>query len=144
MLGLRPPPINASTNMTVISHITLGTNDKARAAKFYDAVLGTLGFSRLAKPADKPPAYEKDGGMPTIYLYPPEDGKPATWGNGTHVAFIAETQDQVHRFHEQAMELGGIDEGEPGPRPHYGENYYAAYVRDPDGNKLQVVYYAEE
>lgn len=129
--------------MTVISHITLGTNDKARAARFYDAVLGTLGFSRLPKPADKPPAYAKDGAMPIIYLYPPEDGRPATWGNGTHIAFLAGTRDQVHRFHEQAMAHGGIDEGQPGPRPHFGENYYAAYVRDPDGNKLQAVCYAE-
>ena len=144
MLVLRQPLIHASASMTVISHITLGTNDKERAAKFYDAVLGTLGFSRLAKPTDKPPAYEKDGDMPTIYLYPPEDGKPATWGNGTHVAFIADTQDQVHRFHEQAMKYGGTNEGEPGPRPHYGANYYAAYVRDPDGNKLQAVCYSED
>lgn len=130
--------------MTVISHITLGTNDTVRAAKFYDAVLATLAFSRLAKPDGKPPAYEKNGGMPTIYLYPPQDGKPATWGNGTHVAFVAETREQVRRFHEQALRHGGMDEGKPGPRPHYGANYYAAYVRDPDGNKLQAVCYAED
>ncbi len=123
--------------MAVISHITLGTNDAERSAQFYDEVLGVLGFSRLVKP----PAYEK-GGMPTIYLYPPEDGRPATWGNGTHVAFIAETQDDVRAFHAAALRLGGLSEGEPGPRPHYGEGYYAAYVRDPDGNKLQAVCYS--
>ncbi|MEL6372929.1 MAG: VOC family protein [Pseudomonadota bacterium] len=130
--------------MTVISHITLGTNDKQRAARFYDAVLGSIGFSRLPKPADKPPAYEKDGSIPTIYLYPPANGMPATWGNGTHVAFVANTRDQVHRFHDEAIQHGGICEGEPGPRPYYGSNYYAAYVRDPDGNKLQAVCYADE
>ncbi len=128
--------------MSIISHITLGTNDKQRAARFYDGVLGTLGFSRLRKPPEKPLAYEKDGQMPTIYIYAPEDGRPATWGNGTHIAFIAATRAAVHAFHERALELGGMNEGEPGPRPHYGPDYYAAYVRDPDGNKLQAVCYA--
>ncbi len=130
--------------MSVISHITLGTNDKDRSAKFYDAVLGAIGFARLPKPPEKPLAYERDGGMPTIYIYTPADGRPATWGNGTHVAFVAETRAAVHAFHEQALKFGGMSEGEPGPRAHYGENYYAAYVRDPDGNKLQAVCYSSE
>ena len=129
--------------MSIISHITLGTNDKARSARFYDAVVGAIGFARLPKPPEKPLAYERDGRMPTIYIYSPADGKPATWGNGTHVAFIADTREQVHAFHEHALANGGADEGAPGPRPHYGPNYYAAYVRDPDGNKLQAVCYAE-
>ncbi len=125
-----------------ISHITLGTNDAARAAKFYDAVLGILGFERLPKPADAPPAYTKPG-APVIYVYYPEDGRPATWGNGTHIALVAQTHEQVQKFHQTALSLGGLDEGAPGPRPQYGKNYYAAYVRDPDGNKLQAVCYAE-
>jgi len=128
--------------MSVISHITLGTNDPARAGRFYDEVLGILGFDRLPKPPGKPPAYEKGGAMPTIYLYTPEDGRPATWGNGTHVAFVAETKDAVDAFHAAALRLGGLCEGKPGPRPNYGENYYAAYIRDPDGNKLQAVCYS--
>ena len=129
--------------MPSLSHITLGTNDKERAAAFYDAVLGALGFTRLPKPADKPLAYDRDGEGPTLYIYVPEDGRPATWGNGTHLAFLADTRDQVHRFHECALRFGGMDEGPPGPRPRYGANYYAAYVRDPDGNKLQAVCYGE-
>ncbi len=128
--------------MAIISHVTLGTNNKELAAKFYDAVLGAIGFSRLPKPPEKPLAYDKNGEMPTIYIYNPEDGRPATWGNGTHIAFLADTRDQVRAFHEQALRLGGIDEGKPGLRDHYGPNYYAAYVRDPDGNKLQAVCYA--
>lgn len=130
--------------MSVISHITLGTNDPDRAGRFYDAVLATVGFERLAKPPGKPPAYERGGAMPTIYLYVPEDGRPATWGNGTHVAFTAQSRDQVDTFHRAALARGGRCEGPPGPRPHYGANYYAAYVRDPDGNKLQAVCYGEE
>lgn len=129
--------------MSVISHITLGTNDSARAAKFYDPVMASIGFSRLSKPAGKPPAYEKNGQMPTLYIYNPEDGRPATWGNGTHVAFIADTREAVDHFHKSALENGGKSEGEPGFREHYGPNYYAAYVRDPDGNKLQAVCYAD-
>lgn len=128
--------------MSVISHITLGTNNKAAAARFYDAVLGSIGFSRLSKPAEKPLAYDKGGQLPTIYIYTPENGQPASFGNGTHVAFIAETRAQVHAFHAAALKSGGSDEGAPGPRPHYGSTYYAAYVRDPDGNKLQAVCYA--
>jgi len=128
--------------MTIISHITLGTNDKTRAARFYDAVLSSLGFARLAKPPDKPLAYERDGQMPTIYIQEPENGLPATWGNGHHVVLIAETPEQVREFHTQALRTGGTDAGAPGPRPHDGPTYFAAYVRDPDGNKLQAVCYA--
>lgn len=128
--------------MSVISHITLGTNDPARSARFYDDVLGALGFARLSKPTGKPPAYSK-GGMPILYLYEPEDGRPATWGNGVHVAFVADSVIAVHQFHEAALRLGGTCAGAPGPRPNYGEDYYAAYVRDPDGNKLQAVCYVK-
>ena len=108
--------------MSALSHITLGTNDADRAARFYDEVLGLLDFERLPKPPGKPPAYEKDG-APTLYLYLPEDGRPATWGNGSHIAFVAETRDTVHAFHAAALRLGGSSEGEPGPRPDYGPNY---------------------
>ena len=128
--------------MSVISHITLGTNDKSRSKAFYDAALGAIGFKRVPKPAEKPLAYDRNGQMPTIYIYTPEDGRPATWGNGTHVAFTADTRQQVDAFHAAAMHNGGMDEGPPGLRSHYGPNYYAAYVRDPDGNKLQAVCYA--
>ena len=128
--------------MTTISHLTLGTNDVPRAARFYDAVLGLLGFTRLDKPADFPLAYAKDGG-PTIFVYLPLDEKPTTVGNGSHIAFIADSREIVHQFHETALEKGGSCEGPPGPRLHYGPTYYAAYVRDPDGNKLQAVCYAE-
>ncbi|MGU9951448.1 MAG: VOC family protein [Gammaproteobacteria bacterium WSBS_2016_MAG_OTU1] len=124
-----------------LSHITVGTNDSARAVAFYDVVLGVLGFKRLARPADKPQVYSKNNEFPYIYLYYPEDGRPATWGNGTHIAFMAETQEQVHAFYDGALNHGGSDEGAPGLRPHFGDNYYAAYVRDPDGNKLQAVCY---
>lgn len=133
-----------SETTPVLSHITLGTNNYERAAMFYDATLATLGFERIPKPPGKPPLYAKNNGMPYLYLYQPFDGRPATWGNGTHVAFPAATTDEVDAFHAAALEHGGSDEGAPGPRAHYGPDYYAAYVRDPDGNKLQAVCYTSK
>ncbi len=137
-------PLTGGALANPISHITLGVRDYARAAVFYDKVLGALGFARMSKPENKPPAFCKNNSFPYIYLYYPENGLPATWGNGTHIAFAAETREQVRRFYESAMQAGGIDEGAPGLRPHFGENYYAAYIRDLDGNKLQAVCYAAE
>jgi len=126
---------------SIISHITLGANDYERAAVFYDAALKSLGFSRVPKPAGRPPLYAVDGEMPHLYLYKPYNGEPATWGNGTHIAFQAESREAVDTFYEKALANGGSDEGPPGIRDEYGPDYYAAYVRDPDGNKLQAVYY---
>jgi catechol 2,3-dioxygenase-like lactoylglutathione lyase family enzyme len=128
--------------MTGLSHITLGASDKAKSAVFYDAVLGTLGYVRREKPKDFPLMYQAEGDPVTIFVGEPFDGNPVTFGNGTHVAFLAETRAQVHAFHALALQNGGTDEGAPGLRPHYAANYYAAYVRDPDGNKLQAVCYA--
>ncbi len=128
----------------IISHITLGTNDYQKAAAFYDVVLKPLGFTRQAKPANKPLMYAINGEMPHLYLYKPFDGEPATWGNGTHIAFNASSRKAVDEFHQLAIANGGLDEGAPGLREHYGPNYYAAYVRDLDGNKLQAVCYEDE
>ncbi len=129
---------------SIISHITLGTNDYSKASTFYDAVLKPLGFSRQPKPADKPLMYAVNGEMPHLYVYKPYDGEPATWGNGTHVAFTAPSREAVDQFHSLAITNGGTDEGAPGLREHYGPNYYAAYVRDIDGNKLQAVCYESD
>ena len=97
----------------------------------------------IPKPPGKPPMYAKNGEMPHVYLYEPYDGRPATWGNGTHIAFLAESRGEVDAFYRAAMELGGKDEGTPGVRENYSANYYATYVRDPDGNKLQAVCYSD-
>lgn len=128
--------------MAIISHITLGTNDVDRAAGFYDAVMPLLGFTRLDTPADFPLSYEHPEG-PTLFVYLPFDERPATVGNGTHIAFTAPSRETVHAFYDTALKQGGRCEGAPGPRPHYSDTYYAAYVRDPDGNKLQAVCFAD-
>ena len=132
-----------SSTLSALSHITLGTNDVAKSAQFYDAALKPLGFTRVPKPEGKPPMYAKNGEMPHIYIYQPYDGLPATFGNGTHVAFQAESRSAVDTFYKAAMDNAGTNEGAPGIRENYGANYYAAYVRDPDGNKLQAVCYAD-
>ena len=102
--------------MSVISHITFGTNDKERSAKFYDAVLGAIGFARLPKPPEKPLAYEKNGQMPTVYIYTPEGGRPATWGNGT-LLHLSQIKGACSFVHDEALKAGKMSEGEPGPRP---------------------------
>lgn len=126
----------------MFSHVTLGTNDWASVKPFWAAVMEALSI---------PVMFEYDGGIafgeatgPKLFIGPPFDGKPATNGNGTHVAFIADSRAEVDAFYAAAMAKGGSDEGPPGPRPHYHKNYYGAYVRDPDGNKLQAVCHRAE
>jgi catechol 2,3-dioxygenase-like lactoylglutathione lyase family enzyme len=119
------------------SHTTLGTNDRARAEKFYDAVMVALGHPVLFK-TPKFIAYGTATGE-KVFIVPPFDGKEARPGNGVHVAFTVDSRAKVDAFHAAAMANGGMDEGRPGVRAHYHPNYYGAYVRDPDGNKLQAV-----
>jgi catechol 2,3-dioxygenase-like lactoylglutathione lyase family enzyme len=124
----------------MLSHITLGTNDFDRALNFYDKALAPLGITRKSTQAEYGFAMyqqEDDEGF-SLFICKPFDGEPATHGNGTHVAFMAPNHAAVDAFHAAATAEGGIDEGAPGPRPHYHENYYGAYVRDLDGNKLQA------
>jgi catechol 2,3-dioxygenase-like lactoylglutathione lyase family enzyme len=131
----------------MFTYITLGTSDLARSARFYDAVLGTLGLVRCDTSGEND--WEEwlgwgtylDGGQTEIALWvsKPFNGKPATYGNGTMVALRAMNWQQVRAFHEAALANGGTSEGAPALRPHYNPDFFAAYVRDPDGNKLAAV-----
>jgi len=123
--------------MTMFSHVTIGSSDPNKAAKFYDAVLGTLGISVLFN-IEGAVAYGQTTGAKTFILKP-FDGGPPVPGNGGHVAYLAASRAHVDTFYAKALEHGGTDEGAPGLRPHYHPNYYAAYVRDPEGNKIQAV-----
>ncbi len=128
----------------MFSHVTLGSNDVAKAKPFYDAALAPLGLEVVDSFKDAV-AYGAPGGSgPRLWIVTPFDGGPASFGNGTHVALAAPTRAAVDAFHAAALANGGSDEGAPGLRPQYMENYYGAYVRDPDGNKLQAVCYAPE
>ena len=121
----------------MFSHVTIGSRDPGKAAAFYDAVLGALGIKPLFK-LDDVAAYGEMTG-PKTFILKPFDGNPHVPGNGGHVAYLAPTRAAVDAFHAKALEMGGTSEGAPGLRPHYHPNYYGAYVRDPEGNKLQAV-----
>ena len=118
----------------MIGYVTLGTNDLARGARFYDAIAAELGVRRMME-TDRYIAWGKPGGGAGIGLTLPFDGRPATVGNGVMVAFEARDRAQVERIHQLALSLGGQDEGAPGLR---GEGFYAAYFRDLDGNKFNA------
>lgn len=124
--------------MDAISHVSIGTNDFPRARAFYDAVLATLGL-RCVMAMDEGAGYGRS--FPAFWVQLPHDGAAANPGNGTHVCFNAASEEEVKAFHRKAMELGGEDEGKPGLRKQYSDNYYAAFVRDPDGNKIEVLYW---
>jgi catechol 2,3-dioxygenase-like lactoylglutathione lyase family enzyme len=119
----------------MIGYVTLGTNDLPRAAVFYDAICGELGVGRMME-FDGFIAWGTPGGGCGVGLTKPFDGQPATVGNGVMAAFEAKDKDQVQRIYDIALANGGTCEGAPGPRGDGG--FYAAYFRDPDGNKLNA------
>ena len=121
--------------MPILSHVSVGVGDIPRARKFYDAVRATLKIRMLVE--FEGAGYGRE--FPEFWIGHPHDGRPASPGNGTHICFKAETKEEVNAFHAKALELGGSDEGKPGLRPEYLPNYYAAFVRDPDGNKIEAV-----
>ncbi len=120
----------------MIGYVTLGTNDMARAAKFYDALLGELGAKR-AMDMGTFIAWATGAGQPMLSVTKPFDGKAATVGNGVMVALAVDSRAKVDAVYKKAMELGAKDEGPVGPR---GDGFYAGYFRDLDGNKLNVFF----
>jgi len=123
------------------SHVTVGTSRMHRAMSFYDAVLATLGMKRRRtfKIAISYAPEDFSGVNEPFWVVRPYDKGSATPGNGGTVAFEAPARAAVDAFHAAALAAGGADEGPPGIREHYHPNYYGAYVRDLDGNKLCVV-----
>ena len=128
----------------MFSHVTVGSNDIARANGFYRAVMAPLGYVLVYEAEDYFAYGETADTPPRFWVLPPFDDRPAERGNGWHCAFMAPSRAAVDAFHAAALSAGGSDEGAPGPRPQYNESYYGAYVRDPDGNKLQAVCYRPE
>ena len=119
-------------------YITIGTNDVSRAARFYDAVLETVGLFRWASMENEVGYAPKDDSRGRLWITKPFDGKAATVGNGSMPAFQAQSRAAVDAFHAAGLANGGTDDGAPGLRP-YGPHFYACYLRDPDGNKLSAV-----
>ena len=119
----------------MIGYVTLGTNDMARAAAFYDSLLAELGAKRLWD-TERGIAWGASMDKPSLGLMKPYDGQPATRGNGTMVALVVKTPAQVDAIYRKALALGASDEGPAGPRGDGG--FYCGYFRDLDGNKLNV------
>jgi len=120
------------------SHTTIGANDLARARRFYDAVLAPLGLEvRYADEAII--GWGQPGGRPQFLVVRPFDGREPSVGNGSMIALLAPKRSIVDACHAAALAQGGTDEGGPGLRPHYHRNYYGAYFRDLDGNKICIV-----
>lgn len=127
----------------MIHHISFGVRDIRRAAAFYDAVLSALGYVRVWEDIsdddpDSAVGYGYAGGGDKFAIKLRADAT-VTPGAGFHLAFAAPDRQSVHAFHEAALRHGGRDNGPPGPRPDYGPDYYAAFVIDPDGYRIEAV-----
>lgn len=116
----------------MIGYVSVGTNDFKRAAAFYDKLMAELGAKRVMD-YETFVAWKQDTGKPGFALASPFNKKPATVGNGSMVAFEVASPAKVDALYQKAIALGATDDGPPGDR---GDNYYGAYFRDLDGNKL--------
>lgn len=125
-------------NPSIMSHISVGSNDYPRARAFYAAVLATVGAHEIMTHGDSV-AFGKL--FPEFWVGAPIDGAPAGAGNGTHISFNAASKAEVDAFHAAALAAGGTDDGPPGYRPEYGKPYYGAFVRDLDGHKLEATFW---
>jgi catechol 2,3-dioxygenase-like lactoylglutathione lyase family enzyme len=122
----------------MLLYVTVGTNDIYRAGQFYDAVLATLGYRRL-RDSEEEIGYAADGDTRCrLWIVMPFNRRAASIGNGSMVALEAESREAVDAFYAAAVANGGGDEGAPALRSYHA-NFYAGYVRDPDGNKLCAV-----
>jgi catechol 2,3-dioxygenase-like lactoylglutathione lyase family enzyme len=130
-----------------LDHVSVGCKDVKKAKAFYDAVLGHIGMQpvmpvELPGPGLVAVGYGEAADKPVFWVQLPFNRQPASFGNGVHVCFSAETREAVDAFYLEAMERGGIDDGRPGLRTEYHPDYYAAFIRDPDGNKIEAVCHA--
>jgi catechol 2,3-dioxygenase-like lactoylglutathione lyase family enzyme len=122
----------------MFSHVTVGSNDVAKARAFYDSLLKPLD---LVRHADYPNAvgYGLAGARPQLWILSPVDHNPASVGNGITIGLEATNRAAVDAAHKAGMAAGAKDEGAPGLRTHYHPNYYGAYLRDLDGHKICIV-----
>lgn len=130
----------------MISHVTVGISDLDRALAFYRPVLAELGLTqKFVEPENGWAGWvSPQAPRPLFLITRPFNGQPHAVGNGQMVALMADTRATVHRAYAVALAHGAVCEGPPGPRPHYTPDYYGAYFRDVDGNKLCVVCHAPD
>jgi catechol 2,3-dioxygenase-like lactoylglutathione lyase family enzyme len=120
----------------MIDHVSIPVRDLAAATRFYEAVLAPLGITRLET---RPSTVGFGKGYPEFWLNLRTDMAPVPSTSGAHIALRARATDIVDAFHAAALAGGGKSDGSPGLRPHHGDGYYAAFIRDPDGNRVEVV-----
>ncbi|WP_020410605.1 VOC family protein [Hahella ganghwensis] len=131
----------SNENPSIISHISIGTNQFDKAVAFYDKVLSAIGCQRIM---EHPGAVAYGKQFPEFWVQTPIDGQSATVGNGFHIGFMVSSKEEVHAFYQAAIDAGASGDGESGPRPHYGEPYYGCFVRDLDGHKIEATYWDME
>jgi len=126
----------------MISYVTVGADDIPVARQFYSSFLPALGYKLEEGPEglsyELPELPGERVILPAFYVKPPFDGRPASIGNGTMVAFQARSQQEVRELHAAALAACGLDEGQPGFRDAYGPHFYVGYLRDPQGNKIAL------
>jgi catechol 2,3-dioxygenase-like lactoylglutathione lyase family enzyme len=127
--------------MAIFTHVTVGTNDLAKARAFYDGVLAPLGLKRLNDLGENGSIWGESA--PEFFVLKPANGQPATFANGGTISFVAPSRAAVAQFHRAAVAAGGTDEGAVGPRS-WAPHAYAGYVRDLDGNKLAAYCFKPE
>ncbi|MGH6679158.1 MAG: VOC family protein [Bradyrhizobium sp.] len=120
----------------MIDHISVGVSDLERSARFYEATLATLGLSRLVT---RPATIGFGKSYPEFWINLRAGMPTAAQGSGTHICLRARSTADVDAFHAAALKAGGASDGVPGPRPHDRVTYYAAFVLDPDGNRIEAV-----
>jgi catechol 2,3-dioxygenase-like lactoylglutathione lyase family enzyme len=119
----------------MLDHVSIGVRDFARARRFYDAVLATLG-ARALHAGDGYAGYGQQ--HPDFWVMTSAAPVPPDDRSGLHFCFTAATREAVEAFHAAALQAGGVDNGKPGPRPDYGPTYYAAFAKDPDGYRIEA------
>jgi catechol 2,3-dioxygenase-like lactoylglutathione lyase family enzyme len=125
----------------MIDHISVGVSDLDRSAAFYEAVLAPLGLSRLVT---RPGTIGFGKSYPEFWINLRHTVAPVPQDSGCHIALRAKSASAVDQFHASALNAGGSSDGAPGPRPHDRVRYYAAFVRDPDGNRIEAVTFPQD
>jgi catechol 2,3-dioxygenase-like lactoylglutathione lyase family enzyme len=121
--------------MTMLDHVSIGVGEIARSKRFYDAALGALGYRCLSED-EASLGYGRDA--VAFWLGAVATPVPPDPGSNLHFCFVAPTRQSVDAFHAAAIAQGGADNGRPGPREAYGPDYYAAFVVDPDGYRIEA------
>jgi catechol 2,3-dioxygenase-like lactoylglutathione lyase family enzyme len=125
----------------MIDHISVGVSDLERSARFYEATLAPLGLSRLVT---RPATIGFGKSYPEFWINLRADMKPVASDSGSHICLRAKSTAEVDAFHAGALSAGGRSDGAPGLRPHDRVRYYAAFVTDPDGNRIEAVTFPSE